>query len=145
MLLQDSQEGAGSIAVPLARIAESIERAVSVTSERSNLFDLLSAAMPTAMRHRLDGTERRRTLAEVAMSVDAAKNAALRRRVERRRELIAQIASYIPQELKLILYQQADLLDPPDPLAAHDNNITPAASQLEPPRTTDNRPLTSDL
>jgi hypothetical protein len=131
-----TQREASQFAVDLA---ESIERAVSEPSERQDLFELLSAAMPAAMRRRWDGKGRRRTLAEAIDSVDAKKMDALEQRCKRRRDLMAQIGSYLPWNLVRILGQYGDLFDLPDQPDAPDEPPTPSsnspAPSLQPPTT----------
>jgi hypothetical protein len=98
-----------------ADLAESIERAVSDPNERKDLFELLSAAMPPAMRRRWDGKERRRVLADVIHDLDVARRAAQAQKAKRRRDLLAQIVSYLPWELISVVAENADLLNLSDP------------------------------
>ncbi len=51
-------------------LVESIDRAVSDPSQREDLFQLLSAAMPVAMRRRWDGGQARRRLQQVTRDFD---------------------------------------------------------------------------
>jgi IS30 family transposase len=60
-------------------LVESIQRAVSSPSERKDLFELLSAAMPAAMRRRWNGQARRRGMAEAMNAIDAKRKAAQER------------------------------------------------------------------
>jgi IS30 family transposase len=71
-----TQREANHFAVDLV---ESIQRAVSNPSERNDLFNLLSAAMPVAMRRRWNGQARRRGLAEAMNAVVARRKAAQER------------------------------------------------------------------
>jgi hypothetical protein len=103
-----TQREANQFAVDLVT---SIERAISEPEERKILYELLSAAMPTAMRRRWDGQGRRRGLAEVMQDVDARRDAAQERRAKRRREFIERIISYLPWDLIPLVNEYDDVFD----------------------------------
>jgi IS30 family transposase len=109
-----------------ADLAESIERAVSDPNERKDLFELLAAAMPSAMRRRWDGKERRRVLADVINDLDVARRAALEQKAKRRRDLLVQIVSYLPWELTSQVAENADLFNLSDP---PEGDTSPVATQ----------------
>lgn len=96
----------------VADLVESIERAVSDSRERTSLFELLSAAMPAAMRRRWDGHGSRRNLRQAMREFEKKKNEAVTQRCERRREFTARIGSYLPLELLRELGDYDDVLDP---------------------------------
>jgi hypothetical protein len=70
--------------------------------------------MPTAMRRCWDGRGRRRGLAEALNDFDARRMAAQEARAKRRRDLMEQIASYLPWELIPLANEYSDLFDRPD-------------------------------
>ncbi len=96
----------------VADLVESIERAVSDSRERTSLFELLSAAMPAAMRRRWDSHGSRRNLRQAMREFEKKKNEAVAQRCERRREFTARIGSYLPVELLRELGDYDDVLDP---------------------------------
>jgi hypothetical protein len=98
-------------------LVESIERVVSDPRERSNLFELLSAAMPAAMRRRWVGHELRRSMKQATRDFDNRKDEEVERRCKRRREFTSTIASYLPWDLIGQLGDHYDELDPDNILA----------------------------
>jgi hypothetical protein len=96
----------------VADLVESIERAISDPRERSNLFELLSAAMPAAMRRRWDGHGSRRNLKQAMRDFDKKRNEEVAQRAKRRREFTSRIASYLPWQLIRELGDYHDVLDP---------------------------------
>ena len=123
----------------VADLVESIERAVSDSSERDNLFELLSAAMPAAMRRRWDGHRVRRHIQQTMRIYDETKiaerqrqDAERRERDKRRDELFHEIARYLPDHLYGKLGRNFDLLDPEEVFAdgpQESASKAPAATQ----------------
>jgi hypothetical protein len=105
-------------------LVESIERVISNDNERTGLFELLSAAMPAAMRRRWDGRRMRRNIEQVRRVCDLRKweenerkRAKSEERDKRRREIFVEVARYLPLELRAKLSLNSDLLDPEEVFA----------------------------
>jgi hypothetical protein len=94
-----------------ADLVASIERAVSDADERKDLFELLSTAMPPAMRRRWDGQGMRRALSDAMHDLDAKRMERQERCAKRHRDLLAQISHYLPWELLPVV--AAHVLDVP--------------------------------
>jgi len=89
-----------------------IERAVCDPQQRADLYELLSAAMPVAMRRRWDGRGARRNLEQAMRDFDKKRDDEVKRRCKRRREFTGKIASYLPWELLRELGDYHDVFDP---------------------------------
>jgi hypothetical protein len=96
----------------VVNLVESIEHAVSNPRERVQLFELLSAVMPAAMRRRWQGRRVRGKLQETKMAEERRCSLERMQRDDRRFEFFREIARYLPNELHHKLHQNLDLLDP---------------------------------
>ena len=114
----------------VADLVESIERAVPDSQDRANLYELLSAAMPAAMRRRWDGHGSRRGLKQAMRDFETKRNEQVARRAKRRREFVDRIESYLPWQLIRELGDYDELLDP-DVIAA--DRAHAAARRIGPP------------
>lgn len=122
-------------------LVESIERLVSNDRERRDLFKLLSAAMPAAMRKRWNGYRSRRNIKRVKhasdlrrLKADQKERIERRARDERRCKLFSELAPHLPQKLRAKLNLNSDLLDPEEEFAqrpAASASPTSAAAELQ--------------
>jgi len=105
-------------------LIESIERAVSSPQERKTFVELLTPAMPTAMRRRWNGRAMRRAVEQATHDFDNRKAEQEGReclekseRDFRRRNLWHEISPWLPMELLEKLAQNEDLFDPEEVFA----------------------------
>jgi hypothetical protein len=103
----------------VADLIESIERAISSPQERKAFIELLTPAMPNAMRRRWNGRSMRRAVGEATHVFDNRKADQDRRerrekaeRNFRRRKLWHEVGQWLPKELYDKFAQNEDLFDP---------------------------------
>ena len=108
----------------VADLIDAIERAISSPQERKNLFDLLTPAMPAAMRRRWNGPAMRRALERATQVFDNREAERERKelteksqRDRRRRNLWHEIAQWLPAELYHKFAHNEDLFDPEEVFA----------------------------
>jgi hypothetical protein len=103
----------------IADLLETIGRAVSSPQERKAFVELLTPAMPTAMRRRWNGRAMRHAVEQATHAFDSRKAEQDRRelmekaaRNARRRKLWHEIGQWLPRELLHKFVQNEDLFDP---------------------------------
>jgi hypothetical protein len=126
----------------------SIGQTVKDPNQRRDLFDLLGAAMPVAMRRRWQGNAMHRAVDQMKQDVEERNRREFQKdfhakaeRDRRRVRLFEEIAKYLPQNLQPNLWNQRDLLDPEEvfaqqPKASDSRDPAPAN-----PTKTNNVPL----
>jgi hypothetical protein len=136
----------------VGNLVEAIEETVSDAGERGDLFELLSAVMPAAMRRRWEGRRLRGKIEQTKMAEEEQEERRGLERQERdarRFELFREIGRHLPYELYHKLHQNVDLLDPeevfaPGPPASAERANAGAAPHNDAPSkeksTTDDRP-----
>jgi hypothetical protein len=102
----------------------SIEETVSDPDERGDLFDLLEAAMPTAMRRRWDGEARDRAVDRVRQNIEErerdreiSEEKESHDRDFRRRALFRELSKHVPYSLHEKLNEYVDLSEPEEVFA----------------------------
>jgi hypothetical protein len=93
-------------------LVAAIEKAVSDPQVRRTLFELLTPAIPGAMRRRWSGTAMRRAVEQMNVELDHAQQRERCQRNDRRWKLFFQIRDHLPVELRGMLLENRDLLDP---------------------------------
>jgi hypothetical protein len=101
----------------VGNLVEAIEETVSNPRERGDLFDLLSAVIPAAMRRRWEGRRLRGKIEQTKMAEDQRRGLERQQRDARRFELFREIGRHLPYELYHKLHRNVDLLDPEEVFA----------------------------
>jgi hypothetical protein len=118
-------------------LIQSIDETISNPRERKRLFDLLTPAMPPAMRRRWSGPATRRAIDHMKQDLEAAERKDRFERQDRCREVYWEISKYLPKELCEMVFENRDLLDPKESFAQPPSPQTLAPSP-QPPTTNTN-------
>jgi hypothetical protein len=125
-------------------LVEAIEKTVSNPSERGDLFEMLSAVMPAAMRRRWEGRRLRGKVEQRKVAEDQRRGLERQQRDGRRFELFREIGRYLPYELYHKLHGNVDLLDPEEVFADGPQESDPAVPAAEQDDATANDSSTSE-
>jgi hypothetical protein len=101
----------------VGNLVEAIEETVSNPRQRGDLFDLLSAVMPAAMRRRWEGRRLRGKIQQTKIAEERRQGLERQLRNGRRLELFREIGQHLPFELRNKLLDNVDLLDPEEVFA----------------------------
>jgi hypothetical protein len=106
------------------KLVEVLEEAVKDPCQRQDLFDLLGATLPAAMRRRWEGGAMDRAMDQVKKDIEERNSERQYResglRIDRnlrRRGLFQEMAQYLPPEMQSRLWKNHDLLDPEEVFA----------------------------
>jgi hypothetical protein len=98
----------------VSTLIDAIDRIVTNAWEREYLFDILSAAMPAAIRQCWEGVGPRRGLEQLVRDCGNRTNAAVHNRSSHRLSLVHQMGLHLPENLRAKLYDNQDLVKIPE-------------------------------